>query len=201
MVSYGAANFFLCLLGFVFVYYQLNRLSREKYRFKLRSIRNNLYDYMLQNGKDFSDPNYRRSRESINSMIQASNWISAPTLICMMVKIDLDERKGRSSYEPMNFGDNKDLRKKVRESFRECQNALYEYIFLSGFTGVFVRIIAYSLMAVILVFSGIKKTSESWSSFLINGWLLNKTGSTIKQEYWSKNSDEYNNSNSPIFSQ
>lgn len=51
-------------------------LRRDNFRADIRKIRDELFDFMWQNGYSYEEQAYRDTRQVLNGMLRASNWLT-----------------------------------------------------------------------------------------------------------------------------
>lgn len=113
-------------------------LRRERFRCQVRRIRDELFDFMWENGHDFQEPAYRKARETTNSFLALSNKLSPTVLVISVVVAILNLRRNGVSppTPPLPAGP---LGDKIRQSYLELAWTLIEYSFLKGIPGLGVR--------------------------------------------------------------
>lgn len=127
----------LALLGFIY-FVLCAGLRRERFRCQVRRIRDELFDFMWENGQDFKEPAYLKARETMNSFLALSNKLSPSVLVMSVVVAVLAlRRNGASLPNPaLPIGA---LGDKIRQSYSALAWALIEYSFLKGIPGLFIR--------------------------------------------------------------
>ncbi len=63
----------LCIL--VFIERLFAQLRRERFRSKIRKLRDDLFDWMVAHRQDFQSPEYRDVRQTLNGMMRMSNTL------------------------------------------------------------------------------------------------------------------------------
>jgi hypothetical protein len=115
-------------------------LRRERFRCELRRIRDQLFDFMWQNGFDFSDPNYQKARASINGILAESNTMS-PTLMFLVLLWATWHRRWKP--EPLLDGP---IGEQVRLTYYASAWVVIQFAFLSGVPGFVIRLLLSTLL-------------------------------------------------------
>src|SRR5437762_12932113 len=93
----------------------LTSLRRDNFRSDIRRIREDLFDFMLENGFSFEVKAYRDTRQFLNGMLRASNWLSLRNLLLAFFFYKwhlLESKEEFTSYE--NCSDK--LQKKLEDA-------------------------------------------------------------------------------------
>jgi hypothetical protein len=122
----------LAVLWFYFV----PKLRRDAYRCRIRGIRDGLFDFVWKNGYDFDDPAYRKARETLNSLLSISNALS-PTLLVLGTAFAMRTRDNARNEMPLPAGPFGD---RIREAYQSATSVTFEFVFLKGIFGIFVRL-------------------------------------------------------------
>lgn len=84
----------LCVL--LFIARLFARLRRERYRSRVRRLRDELFDWMVENGQDFQSPEYRDVRQTLNGMMRLSNTLGPMEFLILLA------RDSRTSNDPQS---------------------------------------------------------------------------------------------------
>jgi len=132
----------LAVIWFVLV----ARARRDDFRCDIRRIRDRLFDFMWENGYDFSTPAYRKTRQTLNGLIRVSNSLTPVGFLLSFVVIAVSDPR-----DPPDDLDNPALDVKLkgalRQSRHEAITVMIRFVYLSGLIGVLVRFLVVALRA------------------------------------------------------
>lgn len=137
----------------------LAALRRDDYRSDIRSIRDGLFDFMLEGGYSFESPAYREVRQTLNGMLRWSNVINGPKFL---ISFYYSAKYGDSnSGAPCLLDDCDDgLRAKIEEVRNAAVNRTLRFVFLEGMTGAAVM----ALLSVLSLFKLAQRVKRAVSS-------------------------------------
>lgn len=92
----------------------LRRQSRDTFRCDIRRLRDELFDFVLIHGGDFSDPEYVDARESLNGMLRLSEKISFFRMLIIVWHHRHLEKTGRIAPDKRPASKNPELSNEVR---------------------------------------------------------------------------------------
>ncbi len=130
----------LGVLAYV-LFWQIARLRRDNFRADIRRLRDDLFDFMWENGYDFSTPAYVEARQTLNGMLRISNSLSIPKLLLILFFGDALDR--HQSRLPDSLGTLKDpcLRGKIEKVRYKAVNTMLRFVFRKGIFGVLLSLI------------------------------------------------------------
>lgn len=117
-------------------------LRRDNYRSDIRRMRDELFDFMLENGFSFDLPIYRDARQTLNGMLRWSNGMSAPKFLVSMYFISEYGCRPKEKVSPQKDC-NEELRKKIEEIQKNSVLRTVEFMFNEGTAGLFFRPLSY----------------------------------------------------------
>lgn len=113
-------------------------LRRDNFRADIRRIRDDLFDFMLENRFSFEIKAYRDTRQALNGMLRASNWLSPVNLILAMF---FHKWHGlESKQEFTNYDDCPPaLKSKLLDTATIAVSRLIVFLFAEGTLGMLLR--------------------------------------------------------------
>lgn len=126
----------------IFVYFGPIRWRRQDdFRCEIRRIREELFDFMLENEIPFDNPAYVRTRYALNGLLRISGILSPVFFGISLYYRQLCRVNGHVLLMPEQLTANSALRDKILEVRHEASDCLQRHIFLQGFTGICVRVV------------------------------------------------------------
>lgn len=140
MDSYATTEILVSALAILLVWrIGYERLRKDRFRSQIRDIRDSLFDYMLDNGHDFTMEEYKYVRDSLNGIIQMSNSLNVVT--CTIGGIfSFFYPAGDETSMLRRVGDMPDspLKKELNKALIEGGATAFYFAYFTGLTGVFV---------------------------------------------------------------
>ena len=161
--GYELAQTWLSFVAIVVIYsFILRRQAAESCRAELRRIRDEFFDFMWQNGKDFSDVEYVESRQQINSMLRLTTMIGPVSFIVMMFRFMpvVASRTVKAEREPS------ELKIHARKVSTQAIHCLVKYIFMTGILGLV-------LHSIFFIFEAWKRVG------IVKGWAVERTWNRV----------------------
>lgn len=135
----------ISLVALGFIYFVLcASLRREQFRCQVRQIRDELFDFMWENGHDYQEPAYVKARETMNTFLALSNKLSPTILVMSLVYAVFNIRRNKTSQPDRPLPDGP-LGDRIRQSYVTLTLTLLEYSFLKGIPGACIRSIVWIL--------------------------------------------------------
>lgn len=128
-------------LGVVaFAFWRMARLRREVFRFDIRCLRDELFDFVLANGISFDDEGYIAVRRCLNGILSQSNHLSVFHLLIAVYFYKLKEDCGYSTEKPPgDLTSSKVLAAKLDQVRNAAARRVVHFLFLEGVFGYFIR--------------------------------------------------------------
>jgi hypothetical protein len=127
----------LVLIGAVYVFL-IRRQSAEKCRSEIRTLRDELFDFMLRNKHDFSHPAYIEARQAMNGLLRLTNSLNSIGCLYLMVT----SQPKKAAFESLPKAE---LREAIQHSLSRSVRAYYRYTFFTGVTGILMNTVYYVL--------------------------------------------------------
>src|SRR5713226_3094274 len=117
-------------------------LRRDGFRSRIRNLRDDLFDFMWQNGHSFQTPAYQETRQSLNGILRISNKLGPASFLIFLAfcseyeddhKCELDDVRPES------------LKRKIKETRNLAVRELILFVYLGGVFGLFMKVILYIL--------------------------------------------------------
>jgi hypothetical protein len=114
-------------------------LRRDNFRSRIRELRDDLFDFMWQNGHSFETPAYRETRQMLNGTLLISNELGPVMfVICLyMFASKFKKPTPADSLEKLKPGP---LKEKLMQVRHQAVRELITFIYLEGVFGFFVKI-------------------------------------------------------------
>lgn len=110
------------------------RSRRERFRYRIRMIRDDLFDFMWRNGHDFDTPAYREARQILNGILRMSNFMTPFRFLV------ISSFRPRPPHElQVECVENEQLRQKIGFAYHHAYKEWIRSLFLSGAFGVAIR--------------------------------------------------------------
>src|SRR5438034_11408435 len=87
-------------------------LRRDSFRCRVRKLRDDLFDFMWQNGHSFETPAYQEVRQSLNGMLRISNRLGPVAFLLGLVIWWNEDDSGMGKVEKLRPGP---LKTKIEE--------------------------------------------------------------------------------------
>lgn len=120
------------------------RVRRERFRLRVRMIRDDLFDFMWKNGHSFDDPSYRDARQALNGMLRLSNTM---TPMKFMIFAFQERRPSRRMVAFVNSPESA-LKERLLQAYSAAVCEWARFLFLSGSVGVLARLLISCLKTV-----------------------------------------------------
>jgi hypothetical protein len=115
------------------LFYQAGIMRRDRFRSDIRRIRNNLFDFMWENGFDFKDPAYVATRQAMNGVLRLSSTLSSVKyFVAFCIHYDDEPIEHPKSKDPR-------IQRELDEAMRQVVQRLLVFLFLEGTAGLIVR--------------------------------------------------------------
>src|SRR5713226_402762 len=130
-------------------------LRRDGFRSRIRNLRDDLFDFMWQNGHSFETPAYQETRQSLNGILRISNRLGPVSFIIFLAfcseyddgqKCELDDVKPES------------LKRKIQETHNRAVRELLLFVYLGGIFGLFMK-----LLLAILKMAQYASSAKRWA--------------------------------------
>jgi len=137
-------------IGAFIWFYLFAGLRRDNFRSEIRRIRDDLFDFMWENGYDFDTPAYCETRQMLNGILRLSNKLSPVSFFVSIIFAATQEtcstepQSIRTSGSPDKVTDVK-LEKKLQEVRWNAIKQLLIFVYYQGIFVVFMRIVAFFL--------------------------------------------------------
>ena len=136
---------FECAISIAIVAYvwfwQIASLRRDNFRSDIRRLRDNLFDFMWENGYDFSMPAYMETRQTLNGMLRLSNSLSVPKLFLILFFGAAIDRYHDRLPDSLDKVKDTCLREKIKKVRHEAVKRMLHFVLLEGIPGVLFRFI------------------------------------------------------------
>lgn len=145
----------LILLG---VWVMFQHIRREKFRIQIRDIRDELFDWMLENKQDFTSPEYANLRQTLNGLMRLSSRIGrleAFGMICIQMS------NGTTPKSDIDEMPDSPLKAKLQQVRRLAVRAWFTFLFKEGLLGAMIRCANAAFKAVHIM--------TKWKQFVIVG--------------------------------
>jgi hypothetical protein len=134
----------------------LASLRRDNFRTDVRIIRDDLFDFMWENGFSFDTPAYRDARQFLNGLLRASTCMSPTTFIlglwyCIWYRLGTDEEFIDYSNCPAK------LAQKLEQATDRGMNRFQVLLFREGLLGPLIMLF---FRTIVLAIKGRKRLSE-----------------------------------------
>lgn len=106
------------------------KLRREEFRSRLHKIRDDLFDFMVENGQDFSNQAYRDVRQTLNGLMRLSNTVGPVEFLVMMTRCHSDEPSHTQKF--IDAMPDSPLKDQLIRSRNQAVTAWVRYLFLEG---------------------------------------------------------------------
>ena len=126
----------LSLIGIIW-FHLFGKLRRDDFRSKIRRIRDDVFDYVWQNGHSFDDANYKSTRQLLNGIIRMSRTLTPTTFMLIFVSGTAMSRNQRKCTDPPKT----DLDKRLHEAHQEAVKAMVHFVYCEGLTRIFMRVV------------------------------------------------------------
>lgn len=131
-----------CMISLAIIFFiwrsLIARQQREAFRSKIRTIRDELFDFMWKNGYDFNDPAYRSTRQTLNGLLRLSNTLGTFEFVVLVVRTH-NTRRASEGCKSLKALKNAELRSALEGALAKAVSEWVRFMFLTGFCGLFVR--------------------------------------------------------------
>lgn len=136
MNSQFAFSLFVFWIGFVWLFYigPVRWARNDAFRASIRRVRDELFDFMWQNGYDYDTPAYRMTRRMLNGAIRYSDRISIASFVVVW------QHRDRSSPFRMDWtGCDERLRRQLEITQAVLIGLILSHALFSGVPGLVIR--------------------------------------------------------------
>lgn len=134
----GRALISLAIIGVAWVL-GFEPLRRDDFRSRIRRIRDGLFDFVATNGFDYGAPAYVETRQFLNGVLRAANFLSVPALIVALVVWGRRSDQGcRLTDSLSRMGDGRFKAELQKEQDRAVGETLH-FLFRQGACGIIFR--------------------------------------------------------------
>lgn len=138
----------ILILAIIFYRWPYQKLRADALERDMRSIRDNLWNYMLQRGRGFSDPAYLDMRLCFNGFIRFARhqYVGSSYVVTSITGKWLSPPQ-----VPTNFmGADAKLRQKLGDAESQMRRRVYKFLFLEGMFAL----VLYPVLWLIRLFTG-----------------------------------------------
>ena len=170
MNPFALSHFLLSLAILLFVWlFVLDRLRRDDFRSELRRIRDELFDFMWENGFDYQTPAYLETRQLLNGMIRVSHYLTPPNVIVSTVVLLTDKEPDWKNGKTSELVDVR-LSTQINKAQNEAIGAFITFLFLGGLLGLVINLIVLLLRPILWILNG-KRTALQYLATLKTAWI------------------------------
>jgi hypothetical protein len=113
-------------------------LRRDNFRSDIRRIRDDLFDYMWENGLDFENKAYRDTRQLLNGMLRASTWLAPAKLLVALFFYKWYEVEGEPTFTSYD-NCSAELKSKLLGAAANAITRMIIFLFAEGTFGVLLK--------------------------------------------------------------
>ncbi len=142
----------------VFLYFPFARLRREEFRTDIRTLRDELFDFMWKNGYDFNSVPYRATRQALNGMIRMSNTLNPFMFASSAARFNELKKHGYRESSPLDaVASDPKIQEKILEIRQRAINRVLHFVFKEGLSGA----IIWAVLHAATVFAAIGR-AKAW---------------------------------------
>lgn len=142
--TYATAQFCISLFAILVIYFRcICRQRAENCRTDIRFIRDDLFDFMWQNGYDFRSPAYQQTRTMLNGLLRLTNIMGSIQIIVLLIRCHGE----KAPDSAVNSIHDVALKEKLKSATELAMRRFVEFLYLEGATGLIVRGIAFTFKA------------------------------------------------------
>lgn len=158
----------------------LAALRRDNYRADIRRLRDELFDFMWQNGYAFDTPAYSEARRIFNGMLRWSNFIDAIKLFVGIYFASKSNDVGSHLEDELKACE-PPLRENIERTLHRATSRTLHFIFLEGLTGIVVRLVRAFLKSVGQLTKIRRRIVNSTDSLIAEAYSLGGTDLSTEQ--------------------